>query len=224
MVVRALYADDAKSFDNRLPNETVTNLVGVCRQKAKAAADTNARSVDLLHEALASTLELYSVWHTEPSARWEVERLLRENEISVDGRTKNRITPIVKLVFGAFCNRSNINRNAAALKYAFDQGVNSIDLTRFLIASGGIARCAAMEARTRNSRSRNAATQALSATLDERREAAVPISVPSAISLPAGRMFSLLVERGENDELRFLGASVEDARTSRRYLLGSAET
>ena len=202
--------------DRRSP--IIEDLLGLCRQRARAAAEGQKRSLDLLHEALASTLELFLLWRTEPSAQAEVELLFQENEISIDKRTRNLATPIVKLVFGKFCNRSNINRNAAALKYAYDQAVKPADLTEFVIANGGVARCAAMEARGRTPLQPGSAKQKLSAALEKRREDAVPISIPQVISLPSNRLFSLLVERDEIGQLRLLGSSVEEMRSVGRYL------
>src|SRR5271155_5743247 len=76
------------------------DLLAMCRTKAQAAAEGQVRSIDLLHEALAGTLELFNALNAELDPADATSRLCQEHGVRIDGRTKNRFIPLLKLVFG----------------------------------------------------------------------------------------------------------------------------
>jgi hypothetical protein len=200
-------------------NMIIQDLVALSRRKAQAASQGHLHSIDLLHDALASTLELLNMLNSDVEPMQATARLCQEHGVRMDGRTKNPFIPLLKIVFGVTHERSNISRNAAALKYACDHGIAHDDLGTFFKTNGGIARCAALESKERRALSTGPTrvSSSILAALGSRRREAPAFTLPATITPPSEGLLSLLIERGADGEYRLLGTSVETERSVRRY-------
>lgn len=197
-------------------NVVLSKLIGKCQQTAAAAMESDAKSIDLLHKALADVLELFDLSKSNAIAEGELHELLKQSNIATDGRTKNEFTPLIKLAFGPSSKTSNINRNASAVRHAFERGVHSDSLADFFREQGGVARCAELDRKSRalkrpswGNREGSRHLRPLNSTI---------ITLESGLALPKSRLFSLLVERCHACQFRVLGAKVEDDTTVSQYL------
>jgi hypothetical protein len=198
--------------------ETVTGILTKCREQAAISADTRKRAIDALHEALRGILELFQTAKSNPAAAQVLQELYKENGINIDGRTKNDFTPLVKLVFGRVELSSNINRNAAALRYAHEQGVDPAELSGFLTKGGGVAKCANLLSapRAASGEDRHHRQASMTPAGMMMPNFPVPIALPAAICAPHG-LFWLLVERETDGEYHVLGIAPETEQARSRY-------
>jgi hypothetical protein len=205
-------------------NMDIRALVAVCRAKAFAATEGHVRSIDLLHDALAATLELANLLDDQPDPGQALSHVCEEHAVKMDGRTKNRFIPLLKIVFDNSHDRSNIGRNAAALKYAADRQITPDQLPAFYKSNGGVAKCAGLEAQERQAQrhSSPAVSSKIQTLLGSRRQDAPKLDLPGTVAPPVTGFFSVLIERGADGECHILGTSTETERSLRRYFASTS--
>lgn len=90
-----------------------------------------------LYGALATTLKLYEIGLDYPA---DIKSLLADQKLKVQERAP--FTPLLKLVFGKDYDKTRLTEYAAALSYAWRQGISSDGLADYLKdVPGGIKGC-----------------------------------------------------------------------------------
>jgi hypothetical protein len=120
---------------------------------------------------------------------------------------------------------SNINRNAAALKFALDHKISPNGLSDFLKKQRGVAKCAALEAAARRAAGAKRISKAakeFELELARRREIAPIIELPAEIETGSGEFISVLMVREPKGGYRQLGSVAEDDKSIRRFFLRPA--
>ena len=195
---------------DRVPGSGTRGSLQGCLAEARALASeaqqADSRSRSALYRAVSRAHDLGLAANEDPQ---EFTRLLEEQGIAVTPRAP--MTPVVKLVFGAYYDKSRIAEYAAVLAYAQREGIAAGNLYDVLEQTdGGLKALVAVE-RARRRDGDGAAAATLSAKirgklgkLDGRPLAAIPAE---------GARYSLcLIRRGEAGEIAYLGEMEEDSR------------
>ncbi|HVH74287.1 MAG TPA: hypothetical protein VM755_05165 [Stellaceae bacterium] len=205
-------------------NISVRELVGSAQDAASQAADAQGKSKIHLYDALQIMLEISELLENDPGARESLTEAYKEREIRADDRRiKNRFVPLAKLIFAGHEKKpANISRNAAAVKYAAENGIRSENLMAWIEEQGGVARCSSLEAAARRKagvKRESKAVKILHELLAKRRQKATAIQPVAGIKLHRGaKLFSILFELDEAGNYAPLGSNAENEQTIRRYL------
>jgi hypothetical protein len=110
----------------------LSELLGMARASAKTAQTVDSRSRGALYDALGQAFEFYHVAQAHPGA---YQHLLAETGLKAQDRAP--FTPIVKLVFGADYEKTRLTEYAAALSYAFREGVEPVAFKPYVESQDG---------------------------------------------------------------------------------------
>jgi len=131
----------AAEIDQPVASAGLSTSLRRCRALARKAAASNARSHQALYDAIEGIYALHFESEADPAG---YARLLAAAKLKKQSRAP--FTPLIKLVFGADCDKSRLSEYAAALSYAKRRGQPVGTIVQFLAGeAGGLKGCMTAE-------------------------------------------------------------------------------